>query len=461
MENTIKNPYLVAVSNSAGSKNTQLDKGKKILSQCPSANLIPDYVKFVEREKEGLFKKNIIWAFYNQPMNRLPIGVINVLTSRTGRGRQEITFSSSDPGKSLLKTTQVTIINGTLLAESLLVFDINQKGEIFAKVIITLELDNEATGSVLCANGRCDWSVGVQISEPIIHNESGVIPQNISDTEKAEYFDNQPRDLTCILLEPKEKAIYQVAMRSYNQILIYRIALKEIEEIENLEGPSRAIERPGKIASYYMNEEGIYFVADTIIEYVPHDEKAPRITSAKLWKYKAYEDETQSNKHYSNILVFDRQKPDHSILVISCLIKHGSDYDICIATVKHDKAANSFEILSQNSHGLNKPKDNSELQIQMISLAKISWKDGKDGIVLYEEAEKTVLFFELPDNGVLDWHCKNAVLSLQKDPNETLPDLDNQMYSRVSIWTSEEPESFYLHEKATRNTYHMKLNLQP
>ena len=156
MENTIKNPYLVAVSNSAGSKNNQLDKGKKILSQCPSANLIPDYVKFVEREKEGLFKKNIIWAFYNQPMNRLPIGVINVLTSRTGRGKQEITFSSSDPGKSLLKTTQVTIINGTLLAESLLVFDINQKGEIFAKVIITLELDNEATGSVLCANGRCD-----------------------------------------------------------------------------------------------------------------------------------------------------------------------------------------------------------------------------------------------------------------------------------------------------------------
>ena len=113
-----------------------------------------------------------------------------------------------------------------------------------------------------------------------------MIPQNISDTEKAEYFDNQPRDLTCILLEPKEKAIYQVAMRSYNQILIYRIALKEIEEIENLEGPSRAIERPGKIASYYMNEEGIYFVADTIIEYVPHDKPEDRIAiENNIWTF--------------------------------------------------------------------------------------------------------------------------------------------------------------------------------
>ena len=74
---------------------------------------------------------------------------------------------------------------------------------------------------------------------------------------------------------------------------MYDICKVEIEEMTD-EKPtpikptiiSANSKKNPKITSYYMNEEGIYFVADTIIEYVPHDKPEDRIAiENNIWTF--------------------------------------------------------------------------------------------------------------------------------------------------------------------------------
>lgn len=279
-------------------------------------------------------------------------------------------------------------------------------------------------------------------------------------------LDDQPTGLACVSLDNKAST-YRTALRSHHEILIFDIPVDTYNQM-NPCSPTSIIQsfmnRPNKqfrIETFHMDKNGIYFVANNIIEYVPHDNSA-RSMSKDLWEkplpstLKNLSNITPVCMQYSNILVFDRGN-NGKILVVSCIVKRENQHQIYFATVKH--ANNSFVIISQNRLEpltIKQPTHSSNL---MTSLAKVNWDHGRNVIVLYEEIKNTLYFFELAAKGHLEWFCMPAFLE------ETIPNLEKFMvdidscayHRRTSVWTSEKDKHFYLILKNEKKLVEMKI----
>ena len=286
-------------------------------------------------------------------------------------------------------------------------------------------------------------------------------------------LDNRPTGLTFVLFD-KDKWEFKIALRSYHEILIFdftyenNVIPKKVSPSKKLKSSNR--EKDSRIETFYMDQTGVYFVANNTIEYVPHNSEA-RSVSEDLWKPRKV-DRTISTKdltgisslhmQYSNILVFDRG--NERILVVSCLYKIEQVYHIGFTTVKHLNRDNNqsgfLQIISQNYLELRSINQETDYPNQMVSLAKINWeveKEKKDVIVLYEETRQTLLFFELAKEGHLEWHCKIIKLL-----NCTTASLKNDDYSRnrVCLWTSQVQNCFYLYNKWKKELIHFKIKIE-